>query len=58
MGGVHYCLVDQLDRTTLSGNPVVALAAYRHLLTVLHPAYLEMFSNDALKRILCDRDVK
>jgi hypothetical protein len=58
MCGVHRCLVDQLDWTSLSTNPVVALAARRHLLTVLHPVYLEMFCNDALKRILCDRDVK
>jgi hypothetical protein len=37
---------------------VVALVADRHLLTVLRPASLEMFCNDALKRILCDCDVK
>jgi len=35
MGGVHHCIVYQLDRPFLSSNSVVALAAYNHLLTAL-----------------------
>jgi len=41
----------------LSSNPVVTLATYSHLLTVLCSSNLEMFGNDALKQILCDRNV-
>jgi hypothetical protein len=58
MGGVHHCIVYQLDQTILSSNSVVALAAYNHLLTALSSSEFEMFSNDALKRILCDRNIK
>jgi hypothetical protein len=58
MRGVDHCFVYQLDRTILSSNPVVTLATYNHLLTVLCSSNLEMFGNDALKRILCDRNVK
>ncbi len=58
MRGVDHYIVYQLDRTILGSNSVVALAAYNHLLTALSSSNLEMFSNDALKRILCDRNVK
>ena len=39
-------------------NPVIALAVHHHLLTGFCPCNLEVFGNDALKRILGDRNVK
>src|SRR5215471_5974724 len=58
MCGIHRCFVYERDRTTLSSNPVIALALHHHLLTGCCSCNLEVFGNDALKRILGDRNVK
>ena len=55
---LHSGLVDQFDRTTLGGRPVIAPAPDHQFLAGLRPQNFEMLSNDVLKQILGRRYVE